>query len=461
MRLTVRITSFYSPSTSALQHVHHLLPFDQTTLTTRWKIKGKEKFYVEYQEIPSTHKQPLWRNRDFLLLWGGQIISTLGSSISAFAMPLVMLALTASPAQAGILMAARQIPYLLLSLPAGVLIDRWERKNVMIRCELVRWLALASLPLAFWLGVLNVAQFYMVALIEGTANVFFTLAQISALPRVVPPAQVPRAYALDTSSEYVGTLLGPVLGALLIGLVPQIALGAMLTYLVDSFSYLISLLSLLGIRVSFQLERVPSEQRSLWRGIEIGLRFLWQHAILRILMLLTASVNFLTASLALAVIMLGRDVLRLDVVTIGLILGAGGIGGLIGAVIAPWLHAHMRLSWLILGSVWFWALATFVLFCAPWVWLLMLAEGLISALWPIYAVALVSYRLSQTPDELQGRVNGAFRFVSFGAEALGPAAGGLLLAALGPRPLLVVTAAGLALVALLAGMTRLRWMGHS
>ena len=111
--------------------------------------------------------RPLWRNRDFLLLWNGQTISTLGTNISTLALPLLVLALTHSPAQAGLLTATRLLPYLLFSLPAGALLDRWDRKEVMIRCDLIRWLALGSVPLAFALGHLTLVHLYVVAFLEG------------------------------------------------------------------------------------------------------------------------------------------------------------------------------------------------------------------------------------------------------------------------------------------------------
>jgi MFS family permease len=133
--------------------------------------------------------------------------------MSTLALPLLVLALTHSPAQAGLLTALRLLPYLLFSLPAGALIDRWDRKAVMIRCDAIRWLALGSVPLAFGLGHLTLIQLYLVAFVEGTAYVFFSLAQIAALPQVVSSAHLPQAYALDTTTEYIGTLLGSSLGA--------------------------------------------------------------------------------------------------------------------------------------------------------------------------------------------------------------------------------------------------------
>src|SRR5271166_2743302 len=95
---------------------------------------------------------PLWRNRDYVLLWGGQVISAIGSRVSLVAFPLLLLFLTGSPAQAGLVTALRGIPYALLMLPAGVLIDRWDRKRVMVLCDSARALALGSIPLAAALG---------------------------------------------------------------------------------------------------------------------------------------------------------------------------------------------------------------------------------------------------------------------------------------------------------------------
>ncbi len=226
--------------------------------------------------VKDSQPRPLWRNRDFLLLWSGQTISVLGTNISTLALPLLVLVLTHSPALAGLLTAMRLLPYLLFSLPAGALIDRWDRKAVMIRCDIVRWLALGSVPLAFASGYLTVAQLYIVAFIEGTAYVLFSLAQISALPRVVSPTHLPRAYALDTTTEYVGSLLGPGLGGLIISLARTIASGAVLAYLADSISYLASVISLLFIRVPFQAERAVTGRPALHKEIAEGLRFLWQ-----------------------------------------------------------------------------------------------------------------------------------------------------------------------------------------
>ena len=103
---------------------------------------------VTQEEVNDRPPRTLWRNGDFLLLWSGQAVSTLGSAISALALPLLVLALTHSPAQTGLIAAVQVIPYLVFALPAGALIDRWDRKAVMIRCDLARAAALGSVPQA-------------------------------------------------------------------------------------------------------------------------------------------------------------------------------------------------------------------------------------------------------------------------------------------------------------------------
>src|SRR5499426_1165127 len=138
---------------------------------------------------------PLGRNRDFLLLWSGHLVSTAGTQVTDLALPLLVLALTNSPIQTGIVAACGAVPRFLLALPAGVLVDRLDRKRVMIACDVLRALALTSIPLALLLGRLSMLQLYIVSFILGTGSIFFFLARVSALPRVVAREQLPAAVA--------------------------------------------------------------------------------------------------------------------------------------------------------------------------------------------------------------------------------------------------------------------------
>ncbi|MEO7001396.1 MAG: MFS transporter [Ktedonobacterales bacterium] len=121
-----------------------------------------------------TRTASLWRNRDYLLLWGGQAISSIGCGVTQIAWPLLTLAVTRSPAQAGFVGAVRALIYVLLVLPAGALLDRWDRKRAMILCASGCALVLVSIPLALVFGHLTLAHIYLATLIEGARNVFFS-----------------------------------------------------------------------------------------------------------------------------------------------------------------------------------------------------------------------------------------------------------------------------------------------
>ncbi len=411
---------------------------------------------IEPSQEERGQKRSLWRNRDFHLLWSGQTVSVLGSNVSRLAMPLLVLALTGSPAQAGFMAAVRQAPYLLFSLPAGALVDRWDRKLTMICCDSARWLALGSVPVAFALGHVSLLHLYIVAFIEGTGYVFFSLAQIAALPQVVEPEHLARAYAFDNITEYVGGLFGPSVGAFIIALASQVKTGAILAYVFDSISYLVSVVSLLFIRVSFQMERAAEKRRALYREIGEGLRFLWRQPLLRIMVVLTTIVNFLQSPVTLIIIVLARGPLHISVQLLGLVLSAEGLGGVLGGFVAPWLRTRLRFGHISIGSVILWAAAALMLALAPSAPLLIVGIGLTGLLWPIYGVTLVTYRLSITPEHLQGRVNSAFRFLSYGSEPLGAAVGGLLLAPLGGQTVLFLIAGGQALSGFVVLFTSLR-----
>ncbi len=407
------------------------------------------------QGDPAGRPASLWRNRDFVLISGGQIVSVLGSRVSSLALPLLVLALTHSPALAGLLLALDLLPWLLLSLPLGALIDRWDRQRVMIRCDLVRFGALGSVPVAFALGRLGVAQLAVVAFVGGTATVCFELAQLAALPNIVPASQLARAYSITEVTTATSKLAGPPLGGLLIGLARTTVVGAMLAYLVDSVTYLVSAVTLRSMRVAFQGQRVAEGQQSLWRAMAEGLRLLWGQPILRTLAALTAAVNFLLTSLTL-VIIVKATALGARPVVLGLIFGIAGAGGLLGGVVAPSLRARLRLGQVILGAVVLWAVAVASLAVASVPLALAVGATLIDLIWPIYGVVVVTYRLAQVPDALQGRINSSFRFVSYGSEALGGAVGGIALAALGPQRMLWGICAGLVLLVVVASRTRLR-----
>ena len=185
---------------------------------------------------------PLRRNRDFQLLWIGQAISALGSRASTVAYPLLVLSLTGSPAQAGIVGFAATIPYLLIQLPAGVLVDRIDRRRAMMACDAGRLVVLAGLAAAVAAGHAPLALIAAVALIEGCLTVVFNLAELSAVQLLVPSAQLEPALAQNEARVRGAGLLGQPLGGALFGL------GRAVPFAADAASYAASLVTLAAIR---------------------------------------------------------------------------------------------------------------------------------------------------------------------------------------------------------------------
>jgi len=367
---------------------------------------------------------PLWRNRDYLLLWSGQIISEIGSKASLLAFPLLMLSLTHSPAQAGLLGAVRGLPYILFCLPAGALIDRWDRKRVMLLCDSGRALALLSIPLAYALGHLTLVHLYLVSLTEGTLYIFFSLAETACLPQIVAQEQLTAATAQSQATYALSDLLGPSFGGALY------SLGQTIPFLADAVSYTVSVGSLLGIKARFQGVR-PTTKRKLWVEVREGLAWLWHHPLIRFIAFLTGGLNLFTYGITLMIIVLAQRQ-HASSFQVGLILAVGGVGGLLGALIAPAVRRRLRFGQMLAGVVWAAALLWPLFALAPNLPVLGAVVFLTFVVLPAYDITQFSYRLAIIPDQLQGRVNSAFRLIAVGGQPVGLALTGILLQTMGP-----------------------------
>jgi MFS family permease len=399
-------------------------------------LSNKELGFVE----PEQHKGRLWHNRDYLLLWSGQAISTTGSNASELALPLLILSLTHSPLQAGLVGALRTVAILLTNLPAGALVDRWNRKSTMMWCDTGRAVALASIPLAFALGHLAAAQLYLVAVVEGALATFFDLSQAASIPRVVRKEQLPTAVAQQEVTGGVVTLLGPSLGGALYGLARS------LPFLADAISYVASVCSLVFVRTPLQetRSRLPGK---LHMEIAAGMTWLWRHPVIRTIALLMGGLVFVDDGMRLIVIVLAQHQ-GASSLTIGLIFDIGGIGGIVGALLGALVQRRFSLGTVIIGAFWAFALIWPLYALAPSPFVI---GGIVACFWlvdEIYDVVQISYRRAQVPDALQGRVNSAYRVLIYSLIALGEVLTGYLLQSVGPFWTIILFAACLVLLAL-------------
>ncbi|MFJ5231104.1 MFS transporter [Kitasatospora sp. NPDC088391] len=389
---------------------------------------------------------PLWSDRRFRRFWAGQSVSQFGDRISELALPLIAVgALDASAAQVAALTALVWAP----NLPA-VLLGAWVdgrpgKRRLLVLADVVRALALASLPVAALCGAVTLGQLYAVALVTGAAGVLFNNAYAPFFAHLVPRASYLEANSRLSTTRSAAQLAGPALGGVLVQVLT--APGAVL---VDALSFLGSAL-LIGRIDVHEPEPEPATGPATGRSVPAraghGLRFVTGHPYLRAALGCCTTVNFFTfLGYGLTVLFAGRE-LGLSAGVIGLALGVGASGALLGALLAPALSRRIGAGrTVVLGAV---------LFPAP-VALLTLADG---PLWAragvlagaeflsglgvmIFDVNLNSLQAAVIPDALRSRVSGAFATVNYGVRPLGALAGGLLGSTLGLRAALLTAAAG-------------------
>ena len=408
-------------------------------------------------EEAAPRPERLWRNGEFLRLWLGQTVSSVGSGIVKLAAPLLVLALTESSAMAGLVGGALMFPMVLLGLPAGALVDRLDRRRVMIACDVVRGLAVATVPLAWLLGGLSAWHLLGVALALGAGQSFFMIAQLAALPRVVARRQIAAAHALNSTSEGVAQLASPGLGGIIVAAGPTVVAGGVMAYGVNGLTFLVSVLALVGIRTPFQGARPGGGERAWLRSsIVEGLRYAWRERPIRLLMVFNMAHRLCFAPVLLTVVVLGRDELGLDPAAIGLLFSAAGAGGLTAAAVTPWLRRRVPVGWHVVGIVGLHGLAIALVAAASPIWLVALGLFVAGMMETMTGITQVSYRLGLIPDGLQGRANSVYRLLSFGATAFGTAGGGALIDLAGPRAVMWLIGASLGAVALGTALSGIR-----
>ena len=375
---------------------------------------------------------PLRRNRDFVLLQVGQGLSTLGSTGTQIAYPLLVLATTHSPAKAGVVGFANILPYALFALLAGVAADRWNRKRVMILMDLVRVLAMTSIVVALALGHLTFAQVVVAAFVEGSAFVFFNIAEVGALRAVVPGRQLPDAAAAEQARLSAVTLAGPPLGGALFGIARS------LPFLFDAVSYAFSVASLLWMRTPFQTER-ERDTAPLRAQIREGIAWLWHQPYLRTSALIFAGNNFVFQAIFLVFVVVAKRH-GLSGGTIGALIAVFGVSALAGSLVAPRAAKLLSIRSIMLLNQWLNGL--FVVYLAvPSPYTLIACVVPVAFVGPWLNAVVIGYRTAVTPDHLVGRVSSVARNVALLAQPLGPLAAGLMLAAFSSRTTVLALAA--------------------
>jgi MFS family permease len=388
-------------------------------------------FQSPVQPEAAPEPPPLLRQPEFLKLWAAQSISQLGDQVTLLALPLVaVLTLDASAAQMGFLVAAELLPHLFFSLLAGVWIERSQtRRRLMIVADIGRALLLGSVPLAYAFDVLSFPQLYAVAFAVGTFAVMFDVSWSTLFVSVVPRRDVVDANSKMSLSRAVSFVAGPSVAGFLVQV-----LTAPLTLLVDAVSYLGSALFLTRIRA--QEPPVEKDGNGVLRNLRDGLRFVLRDEFIRADLGCAATINLFNFVFWAIFVLYATKELGVAPGTLGVALGAGAVGGILGALVAPRLERAIGIGRsMMVGSV---------LFPAPLILvpiasgselqlgvILAVAEFFSSVGVMIFDVSAASMTFLRTPDRLRARTAGTFRFVNYGIRPIGALLGGALGTVLG------------------------------
>jgi MFS family permease len=354
------------------------------------------------------------------------------------ALPLTALTvLDATAFEVGLIVAAGYVAWLVIGLPSGVLVHRLPLRGVQIGADLARALAVGSVPVAWWFGVLTVAQMVAVALTVSFANVVFDVANSTFLPTIVARAQLEARNSLTSATQAATQLGGPPLG----GLIVQV-LGAVPTVLVDAASYVVS--AVLLRTLPERRTPVPDRWPPIRAMIREGWRFVTRHPIMGPGMWTATAVNFVCgAQFALFPLYLVRE-LHAPAGLVGVLLGTEGIGSLVGAALTTRITARFGSARALIGAGFVVVAGAFIIpLGAGWPAYALFAAGNVVFAGGVVVLSVTTrtYRQLASPTELLSRVMATVRFVSWGAIPVGGLVGGALAGALGARAALVVFAA--------------------
>ncbi|MDY7086572.1 MAG: MFS transporter [Actinomycetota bacterium] len=416
---------------------------------------------AEAAENPSRGTdRSLWHNPDFLKFWVGESASLLGTQVTVLAVPLTAIyALHSTDQEVGLLRFVQLVPYILLSLIFGVLVDRVRRREVMIWSNVARMILIALIPTLYWLGGLNMALLLVITCVAGIASVLFDLCWMAYVPTLVrDPKHYVEAQAKMGISSSTAEVAGPGLAGLLVG-----ALTAPFALLVDAGSYAVSLVALMMIRTKEKKPARPA-RRHLPTELKDGLRWVFHNRILRWLALIGFCCNFSMNTVWTMFLLHGTRDLHMPSQTIGGIFATASVGGLIGAMLS-----RRVIGWFPLGPTYLIAQSglllgpALIVFAAGPSWLRI--GMFVLSFFTTYLglgianVIIVSLRQTTTPQSMMGRMTACFRMLLFGGGALGGLCAGLLSGWLGAWHALIVAsvASGAVVVGLiLSPVSRLR-----
>ena len=394
------------------------------------------------QEFPS---------RSFLLYWRANAVSAFGTYITLLALQtLVVLTLHGSAAEVGWLNSARWLPYLVVGVVVGALVDRHPRRPILVITDLVQAGLLVTIPLLWWIHRLSFPGLLVVVMAYGTASVINGAAAMSLLPRLVQRGDLQRAHARGDGADAVAMSAGPALGGLLVS-----AVGAPAAVLVDAATYVYSAATLSRIRVTEPRPKGGVTARDLVLEIRDGVRWIYRGSGLTTLAISTHAWFVGNAVIGVVLAPYALDALSLTPLQFGLIGALGGIGALLGAAVTTWVGLRLWTGRTIIACLAITTVGVLVMVTAGGTSHALASVAVLGTGVGLYCLAIgmsnsheMSFRQLVTPDELQARTNTTLRSLNRAVMVIAAPLAGILADAWGIRPTLLAAAAVFALVSL-------------
>lgn len=373
---------------------------------------------------PTTHSEraPTRLSADFWKFWAGQTISNLGSSFTAFALPLLVYNLTGSAMNLAISSAATFLPYLLFGLVIGAWVDRLNRKRLMIVADLLNAAAIASIPLLAMLGMLSVWWIYVVGFFTSTVTIAFQSAEFAAIPSLVKQDNLVVANGRIQASYSAAAIAGPVLAGALVGIMP---LYDVLFF--DAASFVLSALTLVIIRRSFNTEARTEARTSIRKDVLEGLWYVIGHPVLRNISLMMALVNFVGSTTYAQLVLFAQERLQASEAQVGYLYAAGSVGVLILSLTAGALRKRWSFSAVALGALMVAGALQAIFGFVTLYWVALVMWALIAGLGSLFNINTGSLRQAIVPNHMLGRVVSIASVLAWSAIPLGTFLGGYLI----------------------------------
>jgi MFS family permease len=373
--------------------------------------------------------------RDFWVYFTGQTISQVGSSFTNFALPLLVFKLTGSPTNLALTTAAEFVPYLLFGLVLGAIVDRVDRKRLMVSVDVVRAAVIAVLPVLSLLGVLHVEEIYAVAFVQATMGILFDAGEFAAVPSLVGRDELVTANARIMATNSAGQIVGPVLAGALVALLPSVA------YLlfIDAGTFLASSFALLLIRGSFNDPApdrsvdagIAAKLRSLLGDVREGLSYVLHHPVLRSISVMMALINFVSTTTWAQLVLFGKRAFGASDLQLGVLYAAGAAGIFVVSTFAGPLRRRFSFPVVALGALVVDGVATAVMAVVPWylaavvLWAAAVGFGL------LLNINTGALRQAIVPSHMFGRVISIAGVLAWSANPLGALAGAAAIQATG------------------------------